>query len=55
MIAKKKLWPLTPESYADQGGLHVRGYTGDQPEDHIAHLVFMSVTALPALVARWKE
>lgn len=53
VIAKKRLVPLVPETFARQGGLIVRGYTGDQPEDHIAHIVHMSVTALPDLLARW--
>lgn len=53
VIAKKRLVALKGESVADRGGLHVHGYLGDQPEHHIAHLVQMSSTALPDLVARW--
>lgn len=55
VIAKKRILPLVPETVARQGGLVVRGYTGDQAEDHIAHIVHMSVTALPDLIARWSE
>jgi hypothetical protein len=55
VIAKKRIVWLTPESEAVQGGLHVRGYGGDQPEHHIAHLVQMSATAVPDLVAWWKR
>ncbi len=55
VIAKKRLVPLAPSSEVARGGLHVRGYAGDQPDHHIAHLVEMSVTALPDLVAWWKR
>lgn len=55
VIARKKLVALIPETVATQGGLRVRGYSGDQPEDHIAHLVHFSVTALPDLVERWRD
>jgi hypothetical protein len=55
VIAKKRLIWLQPESEVVQGGLHVRGYGGDQPEHHIAHLVQMSATAVPDLVAWWKR
>lgn len=53
VIAKKSLVALKAESVADRGGLHVHGYRGDQPEHHTAHLVQMSTTALPDLVAYW--
>ncbi len=55
VIAKKKLVPLSPESFAEQGGLHVRGYAGELPEDHIAHLVHMAATVLPDLAAWWRN
>jgi hypothetical protein len=55
VIAKKKLLGLVPESTAIRGGLRVRGYAGNTPEDHIAHLVHMSRTVLPELLDRWKE
>jgi hypothetical protein len=54
VIAKKKLIPMEPETTAIRSGLHVRGFAGDQPDHHIAHLVNMAVTALPDLVERWK-
>ncbi|TKD10146.1 hypothetical protein [Polyangium fumosum] len=38
-----------------KGGLHVRGYSGQTPDQHMAHLVQMSVTVLPELAERWKE
>lgn len=55
VIARKRLVSLTPESESLRGGLHVHGYGGDQPEHHIAHLVQMSATALPDLVAWWRR
>ena len=39
---------------AHHGGLHVRGYDGNGPITHMLHLVQMSTTALPDLVARWR-
>lgn len=53
VIAKKKLLSLTPESRASRGGLFVRGYEGELPEHHMAHLIQMSTTALPDLVRWW--
>jgi hypothetical protein len=55
VVAKKSLRSLKPLSLARSGGLIVRGYAGDQPEDHNAHLFGMSVTTLPDLVARWAK
>jgi hypothetical protein len=55
VISKKKLLPMEPETTAISGGLRVRGYAGDQPDHHIAHLVHMAVTVLPELVERWKK
>ncbi len=53
VIARKSIRPLVPQSEAASGGLHVRGYVGDQPETHSMHLIEMSVTALPDLVRYW--
>lgn len=53
VIAKKSLRPLLPRSDTRAGGLHVRGYVGDQPEHHTMHLIEMSETALPDLVQHW--
>ena len=39
---------------AKMGGLHVRGYSGQTPDQHMAHLVQMSVTVLPDLAERWR-
>lgn len=53
VLPKKSLLPLVPDTEAHLGGLHVRGYAGDQAEQHIMHLVQMSVTALPDLIRYW--
>jgi hypothetical protein len=45
---------LEQKTEARVGGLHVRGYAGRSPENHLAHLLQMSVTVLPELVERWK-
>jgi hypothetical protein len=54
VIAKKKILSLVPETRASRGSLFVRGYGGELPEHHMAHLIQMSTTALPDLVRRWK-
>lgn len=53
VIAKKSIRPLLPRSETHAGGLHVRGYVGDQPEHHSMHLIEMSETALPDLIQHW--
>lgn len=53
VLPKKSLRPLVPSTEAHLGGLHVRGYSGDQPEHHIMHLVQMSETAVPDLIHHW--
>lgn len=54
VLPKSKMVPLTPLTEVHRGGLHVRGYDGNGPITHMLHLVQMSTTALPDLVARWK-
>jgi hypothetical protein len=53
VLPKKSLLPLKPLTEAHLRGLHVRGYAGDQAEQHIMHLVQMSVIALPDLTQHW--
>ena len=45
---------MEPVSEATVGTFHVRGYRGNTPEHHMAHLLQMSATVLPELVARWQ-
>ena len=53
MPKKKQQW-LEADSMARMKGLVILGYEGRTPEHHMAHLVQMSVTALPPLVERWR-
>jgi hypothetical protein len=55
VVPKSKMRTLNPESEANAGGLHVRGYTGNEPEDHMAHLIQMATIALPDLVEHWQS
>ena len=55
VVPKKKMRLLNPLSEANAGGLHVRGYGGNEPEDHMAHLIQMAATALPDLVEHWAK
>lgn len=54
-VAKKLEKHMVPESEARRGSLHVRGYRGETPEHHMAHLLQMGATVLPELVERWSE
>lgn len=45
---------LEPVSEATVGTFHVRGYRGNTPEHHMAHLLQMGATVMPELVARWR-
>lgn len=52
-VAKKLEKKMIPESEGHVGGLHVRGFVGETPEHHMAHLLQMGATVLPELVSRW--
>jgi hypothetical protein len=54
-VAKRKEKRMRAQSEARLGGLHVRGYGGETPEHHMAHLLHMGATVLPELATRWKE
>jgi len=45
---------MEPTSEATVGSLHVRGYRGNTPEHHMAHLLQMGATVMPELVERWR-
>jgi hypothetical protein len=45
---------MKPISEARVGKFHVRGYRGNTPEHHMAHLLQMGATVMPELAARWK-
>jgi len=55
VMPKAMMVPLRPLTEVHKGGLHVRGYDGNGPITHMLHLVQMSTTALPDLVAYWRS
>jgi hypothetical protein len=54
VLPKDEMKPLEPRSAARKGDLIVQGYGGNEARHHIAHLVQMSIIALPHLVHRWQ-
>lgn len=54
-VSKKLEKHMDPESEARVGSFHVRGYHGNTPEHHMAHLLQMGATIMPELVERWRE
>jgi hypothetical protein len=52
-VSKKLEKRMEPMTEAAVGGLRVRGYRGETPEHHMAHLFQMGATVLPELAARW--
>jgi hypothetical protein len=53
-VSKKLEKRMEPTTEATKGGLHVRGFKGNTPEHHMAHLLQMGATVLPELAARWR-
>lgn len=53
-VAKDREKKMDPTSYAKAGELVVRGYKGEEPEHHMAHLFQMAATVLPELTERWR-
>ncbi len=45
---------MEPLSEARVRMFHVRGYSGNTPEHHMAHLLQMGATVMPELVERWR-
>ena len=52
-VSKKLEKRMEPETEVRVGDFHVRGYRGNTPEHHMAHLLQMAATVLPELAARW--
>lgn len=46
---------LVPKTVAHEGGLWVKGYRGNQPGHHMAHLVQFPTIAMPLLIERWQK
>ncbi|WP_437327337.1 hypothetical protein [Sorangium sp. So ce381] len=53
-VSKKLEKQMIPTTEASVGELHVRGFRGNTPEHHMAHLLQMASTVLPELVERWR-
>jgi hypothetical protein len=52
-VPKSKIIPLEPRSEVQARGLVVRGYSGELPEHHMAHLIRMATVGLPELARRF--
>ena len=53
--SKKLEKRLEPTTEGRVGDLHIRGYKGNTPEHHMAHLFQMGATVLPELERRWRS
>jgi len=53
-MAKRLEKAMAPLTEARVGALHVRGFKGNTPEHHMAHLLQMAATVMPELAARWQ-
>jgi hypothetical protein len=53
-VSKKLEKHMEPTTEARVGSFHVRGYKGNTPEHHMAHLLQMASTVMPEIVERWK-
>lgn len=53
VVADKTLRTMEPLSHAERGSLIVRGYGGQQPEDHMMQLFAIAETTLHDLAQRW--
>ncbi len=54
-VSKKLEKHMEPLNEATVGAFHVRGYRGNTPEHHMAHLLQMGATVMPELAARWER
>jgi hypothetical protein len=53
-VAKRMEKKMDPTYEATVGTFHVRGYRGNTPEHHMAHLLQMGATVMPELAERWR-
>ncbi len=53
-VARRLEKRMEPTSEATVGSFHVRGYRGNTPEHHMAHLLQMGATVMPELAQRWR-
>lgn len=54
VLPKAEMIPLTRQTEARKGNFIVRGFRGNEPHTHIAHLMEMSLIGLPDLASRWR-
>ena len=50
---KKNAFGMIERSHADAGNLHLRGYRGDGPKDHMDQLRLLSLALSDYIVPRW--
>jgi hypothetical protein len=50
---KRNAFGMIERSHADAGNLHLRGYRGDGPKDHMDQLRLLSVALTDYIVPRW--
>jgi hypothetical protein len=55
VLPKDQMIPLTRASEAQKGQFIVRGFRGNEPHTHMAHLMEMSNLALDDLAKRWTQ
>ncbi len=55
VLPKAEMIPLTRQTEARRGGFIVRGFRGNEPHTHIAHLMAMSEIGLTELARRWRS
>lgn len=53
-VSKKLEKFMEPKYDARVGLFHVRGFKGNTPEHHMAHLLQMAATVMPEIAKRWK-
>jgi hypothetical protein len=54
VLPKAEMIPLTPATEARKGAFVVRGFRGNEPHTHMAHLMQMSEIGLADLTSRWR-
>jgi hypothetical protein len=54
VLPKAEMIPLTRQTEAKKGSFIVRGFRGNEPHTHMAHLMEMSLIGLPDLASRWR-
>lgn len=55
VLSQGRRTPLQPLTLAQRGRLTVRGYAGDEADDHVRHLMAMATIALPDLATWWSR